>query len=181
MRRSAAFSCLCCLWLSAGTGAHAETPSGAFARLGQLVLHGNEADALSVGVGAYDFADRGTAPAATVEYRLGRKLWLIGPSIGLMANSDGGVLGYLTAYIDLSWGQMHLTPQVGIAGYREGGSRDLGSVFQFRASGDLTYEFANAGRLGLRLAHVSNANTANPNPGEEELYLVYSVALGPLL
>jgi lipid A 3-O-deacylase len=181
MPRSAAFSCLCCLWLFGGTAAHPETPSGGFAQIGQVTLHGDQADVFSVGVGAYDFADRGTAAAATAEYRLGRKLWFVGPSIGLMANSDGGVLGYLTVYIDLSWSQIHLTPQVGIAGYREGDSRDLGSVFQFRASGDLAYEFANAGRLGLRLVHVSNANTTNPNPGEEELYLVYSLPLGPLL
>jgi lipid A 3-O-deacylase len=172
---------LCWLLFATGPAAHAGDAPGVFAALGPLVLHGDQKDGLSVGLGAYDFADSGTAAAATAEYRLGRKLWFIGPSVGVMVNSAGAVLGYLTAYFDLSWGRVHLTPQAGIAAYHEGSSRELGSVFQFRVSGDLTWRFEGEQRLGLRLAHVSNANTANPNPGEEELYVVYTIPFGPLL
>ena len=150
-----------------------------FARLGPVVLHGNEADALTVGLGAFDIGATHTSPAANGEYRFGRKLFFIGPSYGLVANTDGGLVGYVNAYMDLSYRDVYLTPQVGIAGYREGAGRDLGGIFQFRAAGDLTYRFANGMRLGVRLAHVSNANTSDPNPGEEEIYLIGTIALGP--
>ncbi|HSA80007.1 MAG TPA: acyloxyacyl hydrolase, partial [Geminicoccaceae bacterium] len=142
-----------------------------FARLGPIALHGSEPDALTLGLGAFDIGETHTSPAANLEYRFGRKLFFIGPSYGLVANTDGGLLGYVNAYIDLSYRDFYLTPQVGIGGYREGSGRDLGSIFQFRAASDLTYRFANGARLGLRFAHVSNANTADPNPGEEEIYL----------
>jgi hypothetical protein len=181
MRRAGGLILVLCVLLSGSHPSGAGSPPGGAARLGALTLQGDQADLLSAGLGAFDFADQGTAAAAAVEYRLGRKLWLFGPSVGLVANSDGGVLGYLCAYVDLSWRHLHLTPQVGIAGYHEGGSRNLGSRFQFRASGDLAWQFEGGQRLGLRLAHVSNANTANPNPGEEELYLVFAIPLGPLL
>lgn len=177
MRRADGLILVLCVLLSGSHPSGAGSPPGGAARLGALTLQGAQADLLSAGLGAFDFADQGTAAAAAVEYRLGRKLWLVGPSVGLVANSDGGVLGYLCAYVDLSWRHLHLTPQVGIAGYHEGGSRNLGSRFQFRASGDLAWQFEG----GQRLAHVSNANTANPNPGEEEIYLVFAIQLGPLL
>ena len=122
-----------------------------------------------------------TSPAGTVEYRFGRKLFFIGPSYGLLANTDKALMGYVGAYLDASYGNLYLTPQLAIGGYKEGDSRNLGGIFQFRASGDLTWRFENGLRVGLRLAHVSNANTSDPNPGEEELYLICSLRLGPYL
>jgi lipid A 3-O-deacylase len=175
---------LCCLLLSllrAGADRAAAEPaeSTAFARLGPIVLHGSERDALTTGVGAFDIGASHTSPAANLEYRFGRKLFFIGPSYGLVANTDGGLVGYVNAYLDLSYRELYLTPQVGIAGYREGDGRDLGGIFQFRAASDLTYRFANGMRLGVRVAHISNANTSDPNPGEEEIYLIGTIELGP--
>jgi hypothetical protein len=167
-------------WLTPADAASAEpVEPTVFARLGPIALHGSEPDALTIGLGAFDIGQSHTSPAANLEYRFGRKLWFVGPSYGLVGNTDGGLLGYVGAYIDLSYRDVYLTPQVAIAGYREGDSRNLGSIFQFRAAGDLTYRFANGARLGLRFAHVSNANTADPNPGEEEIYLIGTIALGP--
>ena len=54
-------------------------------------------------------------------------------------------------------------------------------MFQFRQSLDLEYRFANGHRLGIRVAHISNASIHNSNPGEEELLLTYSLPLGPYL
>lgn len=148
---------------------------------GPIALHGDEADTLTLGAGAWDFDDQETSAAGTIEYRLGRKLFFLGPGIGLVANTDGGVFGYIGAYFEVSWGNVYLTPLAGFGGYHQGGSRNLGSVFQFRAQGDLAYRFDNGHRFGVRLAHISNANTSNPNPGAEELYLTYAVPFGPLL
>jgi lipid A 3-O-deacylase len=156
-----------------------ELPVTPFYELGPLVVEGDEPDALSLGAGAFDVSKDQTSAAAAIEYRFGRKLWFLGAGLGLVANTDGGVVGYGGVYMDLSAGPVVLTPLLGIAGAREGDGRNLGSLFQFRAQGDLTYRFADGTRLGLRFAHISNANTNDPNPGEEELLLIGTIALAP--
>jgi lipid A 3-O-deacylase len=157
-----------------------ERPVTPFFELGPLVVHGDEADALMLGLGAFDPFDNGSAAGATLEYRLGRKLFVIGPAIGGIANSDGGLFGYFGLYADLSIGPFYFTPQLGLGAYHQGDSRDLGGVFQFRETVELSYRFANGHRLGARVAHISNADIHERNPGEEECYLTYAVALGPL-
>ena len=152
-----------------------------FYQFGPLALHGDEADLATLGAGVWDPDDQETSAAGNVEYRLGRKLYFLGLGLGLVANTDGGVFGYVGSYFDLSWGNVYLTPLVGFGGYHQGGSRNLGSVFQFQAQGDLAYRFDNGHRLGVRLAHISNANTNDPNPGAEELYLTYAIPFGPLI
>lgn len=156
-----------------------EPDTTAFARLGPIVVHGSEADHLSVGAGVFDFRRHSAAAAGTVEYRFGRKLFMIGPALGLMANADGGLFGYAGVYADLSHENFYITPQAGLGGYREGDGPDLGGAFQFRLSLDFAWRFANGHRLGIRAAHISNAYTHDINPGEEELLLMYSFPLGP--
>jgi lipid A 3-O-deacylase len=152
----------------------------AFARLGPIVVHGNEADNLMLGAGFFDLRDD-TSGAGTVEYRFGRKVFVVGFALGLMANTDGGLFGYVGGYGDLSYKRLYVTPQLAMGGYGEGGSSDLGGVFQFRESLDLAYRFDNGHRLGIRMAHISNAAIHEINPGEEELLLIYSFRLGPYL
>ena len=163
------------------TAAAEKRPITPFLELGPVVLHGSEADLLLLGLGAFDPFDDGSALAGTLEYRLGRKLLFIGPAIGGMANTDGGLFGYFGLYFDLSAGPVYFTGQLATGAYREGDSRDLGGVFQFRQSIDLAYRFANGHRLGARVAHISNADIHDRNPGEEEYYLTYAIVLGPLL
>jgi lipid A 3-O-deacylase len=158
-----------------------ERPTTPFFQLGPLVLHGNEADALMLGLGMFDPFDNRTSAGATLEYRLGRKLFFIGPAIGGMANSEGGLFGYFGLYLDLSVGPIYFTPQLGLGFYHRGDSRDLGGNFQFRETVELSYRFDNGHRAGVRVAHISNADLHDVNPGEEEYYLTYSVALGALL
>ncbi len=159
-----------------------ERPTTPYFTLGPVVVHGDEADALTLGLGAFDpFKEANDgSPAATLEYRLGRKLAVIGPSIGGMANTDGGVFGYFGLYGDISVGKVYFTPQLAVGGYSQGDSRDLGGVFQFRETAEFTYRFDNGQRLGVRVAHISNAHIHEYNPGEEEYYLTYTIALGPL-
>lgn len=159
-----------------------ERPTTPYFQLGPVVVHGNEADALMLGLGAFDpFKESydGSA-AATLEYRLGRKLFVIGPAIGGMANTDGGLFGYFGLYSDISVGKVYFTPMLALGGYHQGDSKDLGGVFQFRESVELAYRFDNGQRLGFRVAHISNAHIHEYNPGEEEYYLTYAIPLGPL-
>jgi lipid A 3-O-deacylase len=152
----------------------------AFARLGPIVVHGNEADTLLLGAGVFDLRHDSSA-AGTIEYRLGRKVLLFGLTLGLVANTEGALFGYIGVYSDLSYKKLYVTPQLALGGYREGKSEDLGGVFQFRESLDIAWRFDNGHRLGIRAAHVSNAGIHNSNPGEEELFLIYSLPLGPYL
>jgi lipid A 3-O-deacylase len=168
-------------WSAVTTATAEERPITPFVELGPLVLHGNEADALMLGLGVFDPFDNRTSAAATLEYRLGRKLFFIGPAIGAMANTEGGLFAYFGLYLDLSIGPIYFTPQLGLGAYHRGDSRDLGGTFQFRETVELSWRFANGHRAGVRVAHISNADLHDVNPGEEEYYLTYAVALGPLL
>jgi hypothetical protein len=182
MRRPLTYSLLTLLaWSAVTTAAAEERPITPFVELGPLVLHGNEADALMLGLGVFDPFDNRTSAAATLEYRLGRKLFFIGPAIGGVANAEGGLFAYFGLYFDLSVGPIYFTPQLGLGLYHRGDSRDLGGNFQFRETIELSYRFANGHRAGVRVAHISNADLYDVNPGEEEYYLTYAVALGPLL
>jgi lipid A 3-O-deacylase len=180
MRHLFALGLLAALSVTSGA-ARADAPgTTAFARLGPIVIHGNEADNLLLGAGVFDLRDE-TSPAGTIEYRFGRKVFVVGFSLGLVANTRGGLFGYVGAYGDLSYRKFYLTPQLAMGGYHEGASSNLGGVFQFRMSLDLAYRFDNGQRLGVRAAHISNAHIHDHNPGEEEILLTYSFPLGPYL
>jgi hypothetical protein len=182
MRRSLA----CCLvvvalaLLAARLARAEERPINPLLELGPVVLHGSEADLAMVGLGVFDPFDNRTSAAATLEYRFGRKLLFIGPALGGMANTEGGLFGYFGLYFDLSAGPAYFTGQLAAGAYNRGDSRDLGGIFQFRQSIDLAWRFDNGHRLGVRVAHISNADIHDRNPGEEEYFLTYGVALGPL-
>jgi hypothetical protein len=166
--------------LAARPAAAEERPINPFLELGPVVLHGSEADALMLAAGGFDPFDNGKSAGAQVEYRLGRKLFFVGPAIGGLANLEGGLFGYFGLYFDLSAGPLYFTGQLAAGAWHEGNSRDLGGVFQFRESIDLSYRFDNGHRLGARVAHISNADIHDRNPGAEEYYLTYTLALGPL-
>ena len=180
LRRLLALALLGALSLMASAACADGASTTAFAHLGPIVVHGNEADNLLLGAGLFDLRDD-TSGAGTVEYRFGRKVFVVGFALGLMANTDGGLFGYVGAYCDLSYKKLYVTPQLAMGGYGEGSSTDLGGVFQFRESLDLAYRFDNGHRLGIRAAHISNAAIHDINPGEEELLLTYSFPIGPYL
>jgi hypothetical protein len=156
----------------------AQGPEPAF-RLGPIMVLGDEPSYAELGVGAFDvFAfqgERATSAAGNVQLRWGRKLWFIGPAIGLMANTDGGVFGYGGIYADLTYNKVVITPFFGPGGYVQGHSKDLGGVFQFRTELGVAYQFDSGARLGARIAHLSNAGIHHSNPGEEELLVTYAL------
>ena len=148
-------------------------------RLGPIELLGDGPSYAEMGVGAFDvFAIQGkrtTSAAAEAQLRWGRKAWFIGPAIGLMGNTDGGVFGYAGIYTDLVYGHVVFTPVLGLGGYAQGDSKELGGVFEFRSELGVAYQFHDGSRLGMRIAHLSNAGIYNQNPGEEELHVTYAL------
>lgn len=162
-----------CIWMHT-TAAEEEAQSTPFS-LGGIQLLADEPSYLSFQVGAFDFNDDDRTAVAYAEFRYGKKLFFIGPVIGIMANTQGGVFGYGGIYADIKYGNWVATPSVTAGGYRQGGSKDLGGIFQFRSSFTLAYQFDWGGRLGVRLAHISNAHIYDNNPGENEILLTYAI------
>lgn len=163
-----------------GGAAHAQTtPSGGLA-LGPFGLAGDEPSYLDFGAGAFDIQshrESSPEPEGRIEFRYGKKLFYLGPAIGLLGTTQGGIFGYAGIYADLAFGRFVLTPLAAAGVYHHGGGEDLGGVFQFRLSADLAYAFDNQTRLGVQFAHISSASINNRNPGDNELLLTYAIPL----
>ena len=144
---------------------------------GEVGILGDGPSFLELGVGVFDFNQEGAgaiSAASHIEFRYGEKLFFIGPAIGIMANTDGGVFGYGGIYSDIRYKDFVATPLLALGGYREGGSKDLGGVLQYRVGLSLTYQLDETTRVGVRVAHISNASIHEDNPGEEEIFLAYT-------
>ncbi len=149
---------------------------------GGPTVAGDRPDYLTIGAGAFNIqshghGDTGPAGEGLVEWHGGRKWLDIGPVVGLMANADGGGMGYAGGYADIVYGRFVLTPMAGAGAYVHGGELNMGGVFQFRLSATGAYAFDDGSRVGVAFAHVSNANIDYRNPGENELLLTYSIAI----
>lgn len=168
-------------------GAAAQDTPAAF-RLGGLEFLGGGPDHLQVGAGLFnviptDDLEEGVRNSnvlgeARLEYRFGEKLWSVGPMLGFLLNSKGGLFGYGALYTDIRYGDWVITPSGGLGGYRQGAGKDLGGTFQFHLGLDVAYQLE-TGRVGLKLSHISNATIHADNPGVESLLLTYSVPFDP--
>jgi lipid A 3-O-deacylase len=137
---------------------------------------------LEAAAGVYDIigdGHRDETAAASIEFRLGRKLYYLGPAVGLIGNMRGGGMIYLGLYGDIPIGPVVVTPLAGLGAWRRGGhsDEDLGGWFQFRLSLEAAYQFLDRSRLGLRFGHISNADIHRKNPGENDLMLTYALPL----
>jgi hypothetical protein len=154
------------------------TQPAIFSSLGEIKLLADEPSYVDFGAGAFDINHPALSAAGYVEYRYGKKLFFIGPLMGIMANTDGGVFGYGGIYADIKYQNLVTTPFFTVGGYHQGGSKDLGGIFQFRSGLTVAYQFDKEGsRLGVRFAHISNAGIHDNNPGENEVLLTYSIPL----
>lgn len=166
------------LLLGAAGPTRAEGSEEAGARGEGVRLLGDGPHYLDLAVGAFEVFDNNDdhALAGQIEWRFGKKLYVIGPLLGVMANVDGGYIGYAGLYLDLALGRFVLSPQWGVGAYEEGGSKDLGGTFEFVSGLALSYEFENRTRLGVRYAHISNADLHDTNPGADLLFLSIGIA-----
>lgn len=159
--------------------AGAETEPMVVYDLGGVQILGDDRHYVEVGFGIFDLLEEHESSArslgGSLEIRVGDKLWVFGPAAGVVVNTDGGVYGYGGVYMDVTFGDFVLTPQAGIGAYHQGDSADLGGIFQFRVGAGLSYRFENGVRVGLSIAHISNAGIYEDNGGVEEVYLIVAV------
>lgn len=139
-------------------------------------VRAEDPDFLALSAGVFDFDDDETSAEFRYEYRSDKKLYHIGPFVGLMANSDGGVYGFGGIYLDIFLGRRFVvTPNFAIGGYAEGNSKDLGHVLEFRSAFEIAYRFDDRSRLGVAISHISNASIDDDNPGVNSLVLTYAI------
>lgn len=139
----------------------------------------------NIGLGAFNAAGvspgpgytNATLPELNLEYQTAAKLFGVGAVYGLVANTNGGFMGYTGFYSDIAWDHWVLTPVLAMGGYHQGRGKYLDGTFQFRLELSLDYQFANQSRFGLKIAHISNAFIKKSDPGEDEIMLNYSMPL----
>lgn len=133
----------------------------------------------SASVGYYDINDNMDAAEARIDYRAATKyLRVFKPWGGLMGTSDGAAHLYGGFLVDVYFGnRLVLTPYSAAGLYYDGNGKDLGHPIQFRSGLELAYRFDNRARLGLGIAHISNASLGDSNPGTEIVSLTYSLPI----
>ncbi|MGH7858091.1 MAG: acyloxyacyl hydrolase, partial [Candidatus Binatia bacterium] len=143
-----------------------------------IELVGSGPSLLNLGAGASDLshiggteARAGTAAGGQVELRFGRKILFVSPLAGVLANSDGGVMGYAGGAFELAWRRLRVSPVLSLGAYEEGDSKLLGGVFLFHVGGNGMVELDNGIRIGVTFAHISNAFIHEENPGTEFVML----------
>ena len=105
----------------------------------------------------------------------------IRPTIGTSANTDGATFTYAGIYWDFpitkgAKSGFVITPGFAPGYYNDNGneSKRLGYGLEFRSTLEATYKFEGGQRVGAQIAHLSNANIGNKNPGTETVQVVYT-------
>ena len=107
-----------------------------------------------------------------IEYRGIEFYSILKPQVGLMANTEGALHFYAGIFIDIPvTGFIHLSPSFAPGIYFSNGSKDLGSLLEFRSQIEINIKLPKEFRAGLSFNHISNATLGRFNPGVESLVL----------
>jgi len=174
MRR--VWTCILCFLLISGIADSVPAQEEeVYKHIGAVDVLGDGPSSLNLGLGVFDMLDEDDSATGLIEWRFGDKLGFIGPLAGVIANVDGGLLGYAGVYTDLVIGKVVISPQTGVAAYEQGDSKNLGGVFEFFSALTVSYRLENDSQVGIRYGHSSNADLYNKNPGTDLLLLQYRI------
>jgi|TARA_Y100000294_G_scaffold127_1_gene112 hypothetical protein len=141
---------------------------------------GEDPGYLIINAGAFDFHRDTSAAQFGAQYRMGERLWIIKPVVGIFGTSDGAVYGYGGFGIDLYFGKCKcviFTPDFAVGYFDKGDGKDLGNEVEFRSGGEISYRFKDRSRIGIAIHHLSNASLSDSNPGEESFMANYSIPI----
>lgn len=160
-----------CVCTASRSSSAESTP--AYATLGPFDVLGDGHHYLDAGVGLFDCFNKldERSNAARIELRIGKKLAFVGPAVGVVANEEGGRIGYAGIYADFAYKKLVLTPLLAVGAYRRGNSIDLGGTFEFRESLEIAYRVSDRWRTGIAVAHLSNAGLHRENPGQQDIFV----------
>ena len=147
-----------------------------YATIGSLDLLASGPHHLDIGFGLANInRPHRLRGAGKVELRVGNKIAFVGPAVGLFITNEGFSYGYAGIYADLRYGRFLLTPLVAAGVCHEGDGIDLGGPLEFRESLEIAYRLGERLRAGAALAHISNGNIYENNPGQNDLLLTIAV------
>lgn len=157
-----------------------------FASASLLSSGANAQDYLTAGVADFDTFDTYDAVAFNLEYRGDYVFYnMVRPIVGAFVTSEDAAYAYagLNWDIPLVKDKIFLIPGFAVGAYSQGDERegkDLGGALEFRSSIEVAYQLPNQHRMGLSLAHLSNASIYDQNPGTELVTATYSIPLGSI-
>jgi len=147
-----------------------------YATIGSLELLGSGPHHLDLGFGLANInRPQRLRGAGKIELRLGKKIAFVGPAVGLFITNEGFSYGFAGIYADFRYGRFLLTPLLAAGVCHEGDGIDLGGPFEFRESLEIAYRVDERWLVGLALAHISNGQVYEHNPGQNDLLLTIAV------
>lgn len=113
-----------------------------------------------------------SALAVELGWRFAPVLWGVQPVLTALATQDDSYYLGVGFGRDFALGSRWVA-HVGFAAgaYEKGDGKELGQTLEFRSALDVGYRLSEQLRLGLTLAHLSNAGLSDVNPGIETLTL----------
>jgi lipid A 3-O-deacylase len=161
------------LWVASCLPAEGSDP----ALIGPVAVLGDSPHQIDVGLGTlglrHDLDQH--SQAERIELRIGKKIAYVGPAVGLLANRDVIRYVYGGIYADFTCGKFVLTPVLAIGWFRNASNLDLGGPLEFRESLEVAYRLSGRWRIGVSIAHISNADIYEKNPGQEDLLITCAV------
>jgi len=131
--------------------------------------------------GLFEFTDDTYREAELgAQYRLGMRVGAFQPMAGGMLTSAGAFHLYAGLALEIP-ASRRLLLRLGFApGYygRGASGKDLGLPLEFRSSFEIGWCLRSGWRVGLELAHISNGNITEINPGSGSLLVVVSRPFG---
>lgn len=134
---------------------------------------------INISAGGFDFfRSKYRTGEIKLEYQPAASFCWLHPLFGILQTFKGST--YLSCGIALNVivKQMFIVPSISAGYYHKGGGKDLGLPLEFRSAVTLGLQHPrNHSRIGVQIAHMSNASFGSKNPGEESLSLVLSFPL----
>jgi len=152
-----------------------------------LMPKNDDGTTLVMGVGAYDSGLFGGRTDTQVQFQGEVRpdldiLWGIKPWVMGFVTTGSTLYGSAGFFRDFEVvDNLYITPVIGIGAWSRGNAeKNLGSILEFRTGAEATYRFRNGSRIGFQFFHLSNANTADANPGQESVMGIYVLPLREL-
>lgn len=92
------------------------------------------------------------------------------PFVAFETTPRGNVYGGAGFILDFLLGpHIVVSPSIAVGGYSQGSGKRLGSVIEFRSTGEVGWRFDHGLRVTAYVSHLSNAELTHRNPGAEML------------
>ncbi len=138
----------------------------------------DDPDYLTVGAGWFDFnRQKDQGGSFSLEYKSDYKLWELKPFATMNVATNGMTFIGAGVLMDVYFGRRWVVTPSFAPTWWQGKTDDLdmGHAVEFRSQVEIAYRFDDRTRVGLSVAHYSNASLGDTNPGTETVMLNYSI------